>query len=55
MAEKQFAPRTFPLRVNQQWLDKLDDVKPRRVSKHDYILQAVEEKIKRDQYKKGDV
>jgi len=40
-------PRTFPLRVNQAWLDDIDTVKDRRETKHAFVLEAVEREILR--------
>lgn len=36
-------PRTFPLRVNQRWLDEIDTYRHKHESKHDFILKAVED------------
>lgn len=35
-------PRTFPLRVNQAWLNKIDEVRHHDESKHTFVLKAVE-------------
>lgn len=39
--------RTFPLRVNQEWLDRIDDTRDRKESKHAFVLTAVEREITR--------
>lgn len=38
--------KTFPLTVTQEWLDKLDKAKKHYESKHDFIIRAVNEKVK---------
>ena len=45
MAEK-FSPKTFPLTVSKEWLDKVEKAKSNYESKHDFILKAVSNEIK---------
>lgn len=33
--------RTFPIRVDQAWLDNLEDVLYDKETKHEFILEAV--------------
>lgn len=40
-------PRTFPLRVNDQWLNSIDKVLQYRESKHEFVLDAVSREITR--------
>lgn len=42
--------KTFPITVHDTWLDRVGEaVKATKMeSKHDYIVQAVEEKMARD-------
>lgn len=43
--------KTFPLRVNERWLDRVDAARDKHESKHEYILKAVEEKLRKDEAK----
>lgn len=37
--------KSFPLRVTDEWLDEVENAKKESESKHDFIIEAVEEKI----------
>ena len=41
----QFTSKTFPLTVNQNWLDEVEDARHKSESKHDFILKAVQKEI----------
>lgn len=39
--------KTFPLTVTPEWLDKVEKAKDKYESKHEFIIRAVDEKIKK--------
>lgn len=45
--EQKLTAKTFPLRVNQKWLDDIEKVRHKSESKHDFILNAVQKEVKR--------
>jgi hypothetical protein len=38
--------KTFPLRVTQEWLDKVDEARDKKESKHEFIINAANKQIK---------
>lgn len=39
--------RTFPLRVDQEWLDKVEKYRDKSETKHEFVLKAVKKEINR--------